>query len=442
MANILVIDDTPFWRDITGEGLRRNGHTVFTAGNGLEALQSLRTQNIDLLILDVEMPQMPGLSFLQQLRQREEWKSLPVIMLTGDMQRDHIIHAKKLGAVDYLLKARFSLPELLSRVDRGLDTLPAQPVQSAQSRPQPRTQPSPQPIASRTTEMPRLLDREQCIARAQAVLSGRNLSPAVARVISLTSSPRSDLSELASFIGHDPVLSIRVIQASNRASRAAGRGVITTLPDAVRVLGCTTIRDIAVSVGVIDTMPPASGDGFNPIRSWQHSLAVARLCGQLAPAESSGTAYLIGLCHDLGEILFHTHFQAEYNQVLHMQAITGKPLHELERAMLGLTHGQLAQTILRLMKLPDAIAHPIADFHEHTLTGEHLIEPLARVLQIADLYATGMLLAPSVHAKVRPLTRIECRAAIGADDPPQPDATPPARKKLCHDRALSPSFTP
>jgi HD-like signal output (HDOD) protein len=262
-----------------------------------------------------------------------------------------------------------------------------------------------------------LLTREQCIARAQTALAGRNMSLAVANVIAMADSTSADLSDIASVIGHDPVLSVRVLLASNRASHSANRSVITTIPEAVRLLGCSTIRDIAASIGLFDVMPPPSADGFDPIRSWQHSLAVARLCQRLSPPDSAGTAYVVGLFHDLGEILFRTTFGTEYSRLLQLRAETGKPLHELERAVLGITHGQLVQTILRCMKLPDAISRPIADYHESILRGDAPREPLARILQIADLYATGMLLAPSAHSTIRPFSKIECRRAAGSEDP-------------------------
>jgi hypothetical protein len=168
-------------------------------------------------------------------------------------------------------------------------------------------------------------------------------------------------------------------------------------------------------------MPAPSDDRFDPIRSWQHSLAVATICGRIASPETAGTAYLIGLCHDLGEILFRTHFGTEYNQVLLAHAASGKPLLELERLILGVTHGELVRTILQRLELPDVIARPIASFHESAMSGGAPSDRLGRILQIADLYGTGILLAASEQSMVRPLSRSECRAAVGADDPPRPD---------------------
>ena len=409
--NILIIDDTPFWRDVTTEALRQKGFTTFTASDGVEALKVLRDHPADLIILDIEMPGMQGLDFLQKIRSTETLKTTPVIMLTGDMQRAHVIQATQLGAADYLLKARFSMADLLSRIDRRLPAAGINPRPPTVS-----TSPMKEP------DIKPLLTRQQSIARATQAMSGRNISVAAAEVISLANSPRSDLSDLADVIGRDPILSAKVFQASNQASNSGRRVVVTTLPEAVRILGCMRVRDIAVAVGIFEAMPAPIDRHFDPIRSWQHSLAVARICSMLAPPETSGTAYLAGLCHDLGEFLFRTHFGQEHDEVLRAQAATGKPQYELERLMLGITHGELAQTILHCLELPEAISRPIAEHHEWTRSGTPSDAPIARILQLADQYATGLLLTHSKYSTVRPFSHVECRRAVGADNPEPPDA--------------------
>jgi CheY-like chemotaxis protein len=413
MGKILVIDDTEFWRNIVSELLRKKGHHVSLATNGLEALNMLRHESVDLIILDVEMPQIHGLSFLQQIRIDEHLRNVPVIMLTGDMLKEHILQAKALGVVDYLLKARFSPPELMDRVNRRLAThgSPAIP-------------PSPPPAARPAAapgDIPRLLDREESLARAEAAMAGRTMSGVIEQVIAAASSPLTALSDLAALIGHDPVLTARILQAANSVSNITAHGTIATLPDAVRVIGCTAVRNIAASIGVFDAMPPPEGDGFHPIRCWQHSIGVATICDKLAPAGSGELAHLIGLCHDLGEILFRSHFGTEYRQVLEFQESSGKPLIEVQRKMLGISHAELAERILQRLGLPQCICRPITLFHESTRTRTAPTDPLARTLQLADAYATGMFLAASEFDMVRPFTRTECRNATGMTDPPRPD---------------------
>src|SRR6185312_10064813 len=223
-------------------------------------------------------------------------------------------------------------------------------------------------------------------------------------------------------VARDPLLSARILQAANSVSYTSTRGMVSTIPDAVRNIGCAAVRDIAASLGVFDAMPACSPDGFNPIRCWQHSFAVATLCQRLSGDNNSGLAYLTGLCPDLGEILFQTHFGAEYRQVLESQQATGKRRDELERKMLGLTHGEMVLTILRCLGLPETIRNPIEAFHNAGVAARPANDPTARILRLADLYANGVLLAASVQAPVMPLSRPECRGATAEEHPSRPDA--------------------
>jgi hypothetical protein len=210
-----------------------------------------------------------------------------------------------------------------------------------------------------------------------------------------------------------------VLQAANSAAYVSGKGVITTIPDAVRRIGFSAVRNIALAAGVFDAMPQTNSDGFNPIRCWQHSFAVATLCERLAALKDpalGGQAYLVGLCHDLGEVLFRTHFASEYAHVLQEQAASGRPLQQVERELLGTTQHELAASILRCLQLPSAIRDPI----EAAQVGD-TSHPLARILRLADVYANGMMLTASGAAVVFPITQAEARAAVGTIDPPSPD---------------------
>jgi CheY-like chemotaxis protein len=454
MGKILIIDDTPFWRDMAADALRLKGHEVVTASDGLDGLAMLRSKGADLIVLDVEMPQMAGFAFLEEIRRHADWKRLPVIMLTGDMRKEDVIRAKKLGAVDYLLKARFSPDDLSNRVQKRLKAAvlqeagspsmlhegcksDASSIKSASNElaslvpaaGRSTTPVSPQDVPTSiahkalqdSCDIPTVLDRARSLLRVKQALSGRTLSGVVSQVISSAASPGVDMADLAGMIARDPVLSSRVLRAANSANYASARGVVSTLPDAVRNIGCAAVRNIAAAVGVFEAMPSsADGGGFNPIRCWQHSFAVAMLCSLFAPEPDRGPAYLIGLCHDLGEILFHSHFASEYGQVLEVHRATGKPLDELETAALGMTRGEMARAILQQLELPDAIRQPIEEYHAGGSAGRGG-GVLVRVLRIADRYANGILLGSSLQCPVGPVTRADARAATGQDHPPRPD---------------------
>jgi two-component system chemotaxis response regulator CheY len=74
------------------------------AANGQEALHQLVNHKIDLVLLDWNMPQLSGIDFLKTIRDKDEYKTLPVIMVTSEAARYNVIEALKCGATDYIIK--------------------------------------------------------------------------------------------------------------------------------------------------------------------------------------------------------------------------------------------------------------------------------------------------------------------------------------------------
>jgi hypothetical protein len=216
-------------------------------------------------------------------------------------------------------------------------------------------------------------------------------------------------------------MAARVLQVANSAAYASSRGRVTTLSDAVRNIGCSAVKNIAAALGVFNAMPSSDSNGLNLLRCWQHSFAVATLTNHLANQQDSGFAYLIGLCHDLGEILFHSEFEDEYRQVLELEESTGKPRSEIENQVLGISRSELLQTIVSCLELPKQIGDPILEYQSKGITGRGG-SVQSQLLRAADLYANGMLLACSNQSPIRPLQIEELKAATGQDHPTLPDS--------------------
>src|SRR3989442_13303112 len=108
---ILIVDDEPRIRDFIRMNLELEKYHVIEASNGLEALDQLRENLPDLVVLDVMMPEMEGFETLQHIR---EVSTTPVIMLTVRQNEQDRIRGLDLGADDYIAKP-FSPRELLSR---------------------------------------------------------------------------------------------------------------------------------------------------------------------------------------------------------------------------------------------------------------------------------------------------------------------------------------
>lgn len=96
---ILVVEDHALSRQVAEVLLRHMGHECLLAENGQQALQVLASQAVDLVLLDVAMPVMDGLSALQQLRSREDLpRQVPVLMLTAHVQQQDQLRYRALGA--------------------------------------------------------------------------------------------------------------------------------------------------------------------------------------------------------------------------------------------------------------------------------------------------------------------------------------------------------
>lgn len=112
-SGILVIDDDEKITSMLRRGLAFEGYDVFTAHNGAEGLSMILSEDPDLIILDVMMPQVDGFEVCRRLR--EGGSTVPVLMLTAKDEVENRVKGLDTGADDYLVKP-FALEELLARV--------------------------------------------------------------------------------------------------------------------------------------------------------------------------------------------------------------------------------------------------------------------------------------------------------------------------------------
>ncbi len=118
MARVLVVDDKELMRESIELTLRRNGHQVVTAVDGRQALEVLAGSRFDLLISDLKMPGMDGVTLLEQVKSR--WNEIEVILITAFGTVDVAVRAMKLGAFDFIQKP-FKADQLLLVVERTLE---------------------------------------------------------------------------------------------------------------------------------------------------------------------------------------------------------------------------------------------------------------------------------------------------------------------------------
>jgi two-component system, chemotaxis family, chemotaxis protein CheY len=118
---VLVVDDSNSVRQMVQFALKSRGYGIVPAVDGVEALEALERGRFDLIVLDINMPRLDGLSLLKILRERTEWQAVPVLVLTTEGQDADRDQALALGATGYMRKP-FKPTELLERVGALLKT--------------------------------------------------------------------------------------------------------------------------------------------------------------------------------------------------------------------------------------------------------------------------------------------------------------------------------
>ncbi len=118
LAKILIVDDNPKYLE---DALPMYGYEVVVATDGIKALKILSKEadKIDIVLLDVMMPNMNGWDTLKSIRTSEKTKMIPVIMITAVSEEQKIVSGLKIGADDYIVKP-FVLPNLLARIEAVL----------------------------------------------------------------------------------------------------------------------------------------------------------------------------------------------------------------------------------------------------------------------------------------------------------------------------------
>jgi two-component system, chemotaxis family, chemotaxis protein CheY len=119
MARILAVDDSAAMRQMVGITLTGAGHQVQQAVDGREALQFAERERFDLVITDVNMPGMDGLTLVRQLRNMPSYRGVPLLVLTTEATTERKLEGKAAGATGWLVKP-FNPERLLATVEKVL----------------------------------------------------------------------------------------------------------------------------------------------------------------------------------------------------------------------------------------------------------------------------------------------------------------------------------
>lgn len=119
MRKILIAEDDFFIRDVYEEIFEGNSYEVEVAADGDEALERIKSQPFDMILLDIMMPKISGLDLLSQTRKSETPnKNTPIFIITNIGKQDIIEEANKLGMNGYFIKSQFTPQELVNEINK------------------------------------------------------------------------------------------------------------------------------------------------------------------------------------------------------------------------------------------------------------------------------------------------------------------------------------
>jgi putative nucleotidyltransferase with HDIG domain len=215
-------------------------------------------------------------------------------------------------------------------------------------------------------------------------------SPVLVKLTTTLGNEDVDLREIEQLISRDPVIAGRVIQAANAAAYA-GYGETSSIHNALLRLGLIRVRRLALLLGLYNALP---GQRI-PDAFWPHSLAVATWSDVILrnlPAVPEGgdpdVVFLAALLHDLGLLVLATHYPAEYEELRQAVSREGRPLDEVEDAVIGLDHGAIGARLTSQWRFPPAVSAAIAGHHRvASVAPEHRWNAL--VVHAAEILSQG-----------------------------------------------------
>lgn len=413
MANILLVEDSSVDRRLISSALRKGGYRNREAHSGVDGLCEIYADTPDLVLLDLNLPDISGLDVLRKLIEHPPAEGMPhVFILTSTQKRETVLQAAELGVDAYVLKDRLSMDDLVSRVNQCLGEMGGlQKNLAGSSRHDPVSDP-----------LPSLMTGEETRTRTAGVGDLKSMSETASHVIALTEDPNCDIDDLADSIDKDPVMAERIIRLADSPLFSRG-GEIDTLEAALVRIGIRHTRRAVLNVVIIQHFHYSDPVGtWNSFLFWEHSIAVALIASRLARIlgqnrEYAERAFAAGLLHDLGRAVFASEAREEFKEVIEAAREKNARLLEAERAMLGLDHAEAVGMVLDKWQFAEELSEVIAVHHSPIEEHDDCPDPqLAKILSLANGLANALILGSSGDNTAHSLLPFIEDLGVGASD--------------------------
>jgi putative nucleotidyltransferase with HDIG domain len=193
---------------------------------------------------------------------------------------------------------------------------------------------------------------------------------------------------LANKIAQDQALTAKTLRLANSSFYGMAKQV-TTIQEAITILGFRTVRSLATTAALISAFPGNSAASFDVTPFWRHAVAAAVCARALAShlQVNPEYAYTAGLLHDIGRLVLVTQFQRHYEAVMAYRIQHDCSLLEAEQTILGIDHARVGHLLTKNWKFPEEMQHSFSHHHDALSTD---MPALARVVIAANTIAHAL----------------------------------------------------
>jgi putative nucleotidyltransferase with HDIG domain len=248
------------------------------------------------------------------------------------------------------------------------------------------------------------MEQHEILARMRSVIDDLpQLPTSVTRIISVLEDPEAGAQAVTDAILPDPALTTKVLKVANSAYYGFS-ATIANVSRAVPLLGLETIKSLALSLGVFESMGQSREDMDLVIKEdlWRHSLTVADTVVEMARRLEVEAEYLfiMGFLHDVGKLVLAKSFPELYGECREMARKEGKPLSAIEQKIIHFDHGEVGALLLARWKFPNVLVNPVRFHHKDKLPpGPDTVD--VAMVRVSDALANRM-----VHGEEHPMSYI------------------------------------
>jgi HD-like signal output (HDOD) protein len=331
---------------------------VLAVGTGPAALEEIRKQPCDVLVADMNLPEMSGAELLNHVR--GEFPKTVCFILAPDADRERVMQTV-LCAHQFLAKPCDPVT-LKSHVDRAM-ALDAW-------------------IASNSMR--------ELVARVRTFPTVPSL---YIEIISALKSPDATTEQVGRIIAKDMAMMTKLLQVINSACFGLPRKISDPV-EAVGLMGFEAVKSMVMTIKLLSQYDKIKPVYFSIDRLWRHSTDVARTAKQLTlmhteDATLAETAFTAGLMHDIGKVVLAANFDEQYRGAQSLARKQKLPLWEVEHEIFGASHGEIGAYLLGLWGMPLDLLEVAAMHHQpsrsiskefSTLTAVHIANVLEHEL--------------------------------------------------------------